>query len=198
MLDGLVRSDSLRQLSDHLSSLWLFDVIWWSLVIWSVVVNTDLNWKCYMKQTLSFSFFDVIWASPSPLAYLHVEMPVSMHFCPQWLLQPVISFFFLPRNYQRIKLAYALSLCTVYVCAVCVSVCVLLDQEVKWDYRVTQLEHICFSEESHNMARIYSIIQSVLFRSVFPTLFTRHYSQYSSSLPSAVAIELEQAELHVY
>lgn len=41
--------------------------------------------------------------------------------------------------------------------------CVLLDPRVKWDYRVSQLDHICFSEESHNMAPIYNIIHSVPF-----------------------------------
>ncbi len=48
------------------------------------------------------------------------------------------------------------------------------------------------------MACIYGIIQSVPFWSVFPTLFTRHYSQYSSSFSSAMANELGQTKHHVY
>ena len=82
--------------------------------------------------------------------------------------------FFLLHNDQRIKLVYVLSVNTVCVC-------VLLNQRVRWDYRVSQLEHICFSEESHNMAPVYNIIQSVPFPSVFPTLFTLQsvFQQYS-------------------
>lgn len=51
--------------------------------------------------------------------------------------------FFLPHSDQRIKLV----LCVHCMC-VCALKCVSLDQRVKWDYRVNQLDHICFSEES--------------------------------------------------
>lgn len=60
-----------------------------------------------------------------------------------------------------------------YLHCMCVGVCVSvsLDQKVRWDYRVSQLEHICFSEESHNMTLIFNIIQSALIWLVFPTQF---------------------------
>lgn len=64
----------------------------------------------------------------------------------------------------------------------------LLDQRVKWDYGVSQLEHICFSEESHNTAPIYNIIQSVPF--LVTTLDIIHQALQSVFQPSARAAEL--------
>lgn len=71
---------------------------------------------------------------------------------------------------------------------VCWSVRASLDQRVKWDYGVSQLEHICFSEESHNTAPIYNIIKSVPF--LVTTLDIIHQALQSVFPPPAGATEL--------
>lgn len=75
---------------------------------------------------------------------------------------------FFPPQWSKDKACTLLRALGVGVC-----VCVL-DWRVKWDYRVSQLDHICFSEDSHNMAPIYNVRQSVRLHSEFHILFAKN------------------------